>query len=80
MLGFPQSADQIIFYGTPSAFWGNTGVGYFNFYVDSVFVNTFSTTDVRKSNFYTTAFTDFRRWRTSKFGTTTRFEDHIIMM
>ncbi|MBA2329939.1 MAG: RagB/SusD family nutrient uptake outer membrane protein [Flavisolibacter sp.] len=80
MWGFPQSADQTIFYGTPSAFWGHTGVGYFNFYVDSIFVNTFSATDIRKTNFYTTAFTDFRRWRSSKFGTTTRFEDHFIMM
>jgi starch-binding outer membrane protein, SusD/RagB family len=80
MWGFPQSSDQTIYYGTPSAFWGNSGVGYFNFYMDSTFVNQFSATDVRKTTFYRTNFTDFRRWRSGKFGTTTNFTDHIIMM
>jgi starch-binding outer membrane protein, SusD/RagB family len=80
MWGFPQSSDQTIYYGTPSAFWGNGGVGYFNFYMDSTFINQFKATDVRKNTFFKTGFEDFRRWRSNKFGTTTNFTDHIIMM
>lgn len=78
--GFPQSADQTIYYGTPSAFWGSTGTGYFNFFMDSNFVKLFTATDVRAKTFYTTASTDYRKWRSNKFGTTTNFADHIIMM
>lgn len=82
MWGFPQAADQTIYYGTPSAFWGNSSSqpGYYNFYMDSTFVNKFSATDVRKNTFYRTGQTDFRRWKSSKFGNATSFTDHIIMM
>lgn len=82
MWGFPQSADQTIYYGTPSAFWGYDGTipGYYNFYVDSSFVQQFSATDVRKQTFYETGETDFSDWKTSKFGTTTSFTDHLPAM
>lgn len=85
MWGFPQSSDQTIYYGTPSAFWGLATVssdppGYYNFFIDSNFVNTFSATDVRKGTFYRTGVTDIRKWKSSKFGKVTTFTDHIIMM
>jgi starch-binding outer membrane protein, SusD/RagB family len=78
--GFPQSADQTIFYGTPSAYWGYTGTVISGFFMDSTFVNNFSGTDIRKSTFVNTGLTDFRRWVSKKFGTTTNFTDHFIMM
>lgn len=81
--GFPQAADQTIYYGSPSAFFGTSGVGYFNFFVDSNFVNTFTSTDIRKSLFVApggTSFTGLRKWKTNKFGTTTNFTDFIICM
>ena len=85
MWGFPQSADQTIYYGTPSAFWGLATVasdppGYYNFFIDSNFVNTFSETDIRRTTFYRTSVTDIRKWKSSKFGRVTTFTDHIIMM
>lgn len=78
--GFPQSADQTIFYGTPSAYWGYTGTVIGGFYIDSIFVNSFSATDIRKTTFVRSGQTDFRRWNSRKFGTTTNFTDHFIMM
>jgi len=78
--GFPQASDQTIYYGTPSAFWGASGTGYFNFFIDSNFVNTFRSTDVRAKTFTRTTAADFRKYRSNKFGTTTNFSDHIIMM
>jgi hypothetical protein len=85
MWGFPQSADQTIYYGTPSSFWGlqtnaSDPQGYYNFFIDSNFVNTFSATDVRKGFFVRTGVTDVRKWKTRKFGRVTNFEDHIVMM
>lgn len=82
MWGFPQSADQTIYYGTPSAFWGLSSAtpGYYNFYIDSLFVKEFALTDVRRSTFYATGATDFTRWKSSKFGNRTEFTDHIPMM
>lgn len=78
--GFPQSADQTIFYGTPSAYWGYTGTVISGFYMDSIFVNSFKETDIRKTTFVRSGQTDFRRWWTKKFGSTTNFTDHFIMM
>lgn len=81
--GFPQAADQTIYYGTPSAFFGTSGVGYFNFFVDSNFVNTFSDTDVRRAMFVNPAgssFVGLRKWKTNKFKTTTDFVDFIPVM
>jgi hypothetical protein len=79
MWGFPQSADQTVFYGTPSAFYGLSGTGYFNFYVDANFVATFNATDVRKAKFVA-AGTGATAFRTTKFGLTTTFTDYIVMM
>jgi starch-binding outer membrane protein, SusD/RagB family len=80
--GFPQSADQSIYYGSPSAFYGLSATpGYYNFYIDSAFVSKFSATDVRKSTFYSTGATSvYTRYKSNKFGTATNFTDHIIMM
>lgn len=78
--GFPQQSDQTIFYGTPSAHYGYTGLVYNGYYVDSLFVNSFTSTDIRKSTFVNTGRTDFKRWVTKKFGSTTNFADHIVMM
>jgi hypothetical protein len=80
--GFPQSSDQSIYYGSPSAFYGySSTAGYYNFYIDSVFVSKFTSTDVRKANFFSTGATSvYSRYKTSKFGTATNFTDHIIMM
>ena len=78
--GFPQSADQTIFYGTPSAYWGYTGTVIGGFYIDSIFVNSFKDNDIRKTSFVRSGQTDFRRWWTKKFGSTTNFTDHFIMM
>lgn len=81
--GFPQAADQTIYYGTPSAFFGTSGTGYFNFFVDSNFVNTFSNTDVRRAMFVTpagSAFTGLKKWKTNKFKTTTDFVDFLPVM
>lgn len=81
MWGFPQSNDQTIYYGSPSAFWGlsNTS-GYYNFFIDSVFVDHFSATDVRKGTFYRTGVSGPKAFKSSKFGNATNFTDHIIMM
>lgn len=78
--GFPQATDQTIFYGTPSAFYGYTGLVYGSMYIDSIFVNSFTTTDIRRATFVNTGRVDFKRWVTKKFGTTTNFADHIIAM
>ena len=78
--GFPQQSDQTIFYGTPSAHYGYTGLVYAGFYVDSNFVKTFSTTDVRRASFVDRGGNTAKKWSTNKFGTTTNFADHIIMM
>lgn len=77
--GFPQASDQTIYYGCPSAFWGTSGTGYFNFFVDSNFVNTFKTTDIRR-NFFNSVSTGVKKWKTNKFGNTTNFTDHLVMM
>lgn len=81
MWGFPQSADQSVYYGSPSAFWGGSGSvsGYYNFFIDSNFVRQFTPTDARRKFVQTTA-TDYRKFRTTKFGTATNFTDHIIAM
>jgi starch-binding outer membrane protein, SusD/RagB family len=78
--GFPQQSDQTIFYGTPSAHYGYTGLVYNGFFIDSNFVNTFTATDIRKATFVNTGLTSTKKWVTKKFGTTTNFADHIIMM
>jgi hypothetical protein len=81
--GFPQAADQTVYYGTPSAFWGTSGTGYFNFYVDPNFVALFSPTDVRASRFVTPAgatYVGVKKFKTTKFGTTTNFVDFLVMM
>lgn len=80
MWAFPQQSDQTIFYGTPSAHYGYTGLVYGGNYIDSNFVNSFSATDARRATFSDRGGTTIRRWRTNKFGTTTNFEDHIVMM
>lgn len=79
MWGFPQSSDQSIYYGSPSAFWSASGA-YNNFFIDSTFVPRFKATDIRSKTFYQTSFTDFRKWRTNKFGTKLNFTDNIVMM
>jgi len=81
--GFPQAADQTIYYGTPSAFWGTSGTGYFNFFVDPNFVAQFSATDARTSKFVTPAgatYVGVKKFKTTKFGTTTNFTDFLVMM
>ena len=81
--GFPQAADQTVYYGTPSAFFGTSGTGYFNFYVDSNFVNTFKSTDIRRNMFVTpagSAFVGIRKWKSNKFKTTTDFVDFVPVM
>jgi hypothetical protein len=81
--GFPQAADQTVYYGTPSAFWGTSGTGYFNFYVDPNFVSLFSPTDVRASKFVTPAgatYVGVKKFKTTKFGATTNFVDFLVMM
>jgi starch-binding outer membrane protein, SusD/RagB family len=78
--GFPQASDQSIFYGTPSAHYGYSGLVYNGFYIDSLFVNSYKATDIRRATFVNTGRTDFKRWVTKKFGSTTNFADHIIMM
>lgn len=81
--GFPQAADQTIYYGSPSAFFGTSGTGYFNFFVDSNFVNLFSTSDVRRAMFVNPAgssFTGLRKWKTNKFKATTDFVDFLPVM
>jgi hypothetical protein len=81
--GFPQAADQTVYYGTPSAFWGISGTGYFNFFVDPNFVATFSATDVRTSKFTTPAgatYVGVKKFKTTKFGLTTNFTDFEVMM
>lgn len=81
--GFPQAADQTTYYGTPSAFWGISGTGYFNFFVDPNFVAQFSATDVRAAKFVTPAgavYTGIKKFKTNKFGTTTNFADFLVMM
>jgi starch-binding outer membrane protein, SusD/RagB family len=80
MWGFPQQSDQTIFYGTPSAHYGYTGLVYNGFFIDSNFVNTFSATDIRKATFVNTGATSTKKWVTKKFGSTTNFADHIVMM
>lgn len=80
--GFPQQADQTVYYGTPSAFWGISGTGYFNFFADPNFVALFSATDVRTAKFVTpsASYVGIRKFKTNKFGTTTNFTDYIVMM
>jgi starch-binding outer membrane protein, SusD/RagB family len=81
MWGFPQASDQTIYYGSPSAFWGYSNTpGYYNFYIDSVFVDKFTNTDVRKSTFYRPGTTGAKAYKTNKFGNATNFTDNIIMM
>jgi hypothetical protein len=78
--GFPQQSDQTIFYGTPSAYFGYTGTVINAFYIDSNFVNSFSSTDIRKATFVNSGRTDFKKWLSKKFGSTTNFNDHFVMM
>ncbi|NML22484.1 RagB/SusD family nutrient uptake outer membrane protein [Pseudoflavitalea sp. G-6-1-2] len=79
--GFPQAADQTIYYGTPSTFYGVSGIGPFNFFVDSNFVKLFSDTDIRKTKFVVPGSnTGLTKWKTIKFGNTTNFSDFIVMM
>lgn len=81
--GFPQAADQTVYYGTPSAFWGTSGTGYFNFFADPTFVANYSATDVRRGHFVTpagTVYTGVKQFKTNKFGTTTNFTDFVVMM
>lgn len=83
MWGFPQAADQTVYYGTPSAFWGISGTGYFNFFADPNFVAQFSATDARTSKFTTPAgatYVGVKKFKTTKFGTTTNFTDFLVMM
>lgn len=80
--GFPQAPDQTIYYGTPSTFYGISGIGPFNFFVDSNFVNLFSKTDVRKTKMVNPgpSYTGLTKYKTIKFGNTTNFSDYIVMM
>ena len=80
--GFPQAADQTIYYGTPSTFYGIGGIGPFNFFVDSNFVKLFAETDIRRSKFVVPgpSNTGLTKWKTIKFGNTTNFSDFIVMM
>lgn len=82
MWGFPQAADQTIYYGTPSAFWGSgsTVPGYYNFFIDSLFANSFAETDIRKNTLIRTSNITVKKWRSSKFGLSTTFTDAIITM
>jgi len=81
--GFPQAADQTVYYGTPSAFWGISGTGYFNFFVDPNFVALFSPSDARTAKFVTpsgSTYVGVKKFKTTKFGTTTNFTDFLVMM
>jgi hypothetical protein len=76
---FGQANDQTIYYGTPSAFWDQTGAGYDNFYINSNFVSKFTETDVR-NKFFQIRQTGAYMWGTYKFGPEMNFAEAIIMM
>lgn len=80
--GFPQSADQTVYYGTISTYFGYTGIGPFNFSIDTNFVKVYAATDIRATKFYAPggSFTGITKWKTLKFGPTTNFTDYIVMM
>ncbi|WP_128545290.1 RagB/SusD family nutrient uptake outer membrane protein [Larkinella soli] len=82
MWAFPNTTEgqQTLYYGVPSSFWEKSGAGYDNFYINEEFVARFSPTDVRNL-FYKTGQTNAQlRFATTKFGTTTDFNQALPMM
>lgn len=80
--GFPQSADQTTYYGTPASFFDHRILGYDNFYINDEFVSYFTETDVRYlfDEDTSSQIQPYQRFTTIKFEQSPDFTDDFVMI